>query len=181
MSSGELRRRTASKILRDTSESELSDGGYTETDEKPPEKENPKEHSKGDKKLAKIVKRLVFGTLLLFMLCGIIAAGHLWTLFFVRTAGFELARPCPRKVRVLLMAPYLSVASVAGCPHPSGHVPRARQRSLQPAQIQRDPTVPHVPVGLVLRVPHLLVRAVVQRAVGDAGVRRSIYKVFIFF
>ena len=108
MSSGELReRRTASKILRDTSESELSDGGYTETDEKPPEKENPKEHSKGDKKLAKIVKRLVFGTLLLFMLCGIIAAGHLWTLFFVRTAGFELARPCPRMVRVLLMAPSL--------------------------------------------------------------------------
>ena len=109
MSSGELRRRAASKISRDTSESELSDGGYTETDEKPPEKENPKEHSKGDKKLAKIVKRLVFGTLLLFMLCGIIAAGHLWTLFFVRTAGFELARPCPRTVRVLLMAPNLSV------------------------------------------------------------------------
>ena len=40
-------------------------------------------HSKGDNKRSKIIKRLVFGTLLLFLLCGIIAAGHLWTILFV--------------------------------------------------------------------------------------------------
>jgi len=41
------------------------------------------EHSKGENKRSKLIKRLFFGTLLLFVLCTIIAAGHLWTLGFV--------------------------------------------------------------------------------------------------
>ena len=41
-------------------------------------------HSKGENKLSKLKKRLIFGTLLLAFLCCIIAAGHLWTLALVR-------------------------------------------------------------------------------------------------
>ena len=63
------------------SESDLSDGDGSPASAAPV---SSKGHSKGDNKLNKIIKRLVFGTLLLFILIGIIAAGHLWTLFFVR-------------------------------------------------------------------------------------------------
>ena len=41
-------------------------------------------HSKGEGKLQKVVKRLVFGTLLLLTLCVIVASGHLATLGLVQ-------------------------------------------------------------------------------------------------
>ena len=50
-------------------------------------------HSKGENKLSKLKKRLIFGTLLLAFLCCIIAAGHLWTLALVRCHIFSLF-PC---------------------------------------------------------------------------------------
>jgi phosphatidate cytidylyltransferase len=43
-----------------------------------------KAHSKGEGKLQKVVKRLVFGTLLLVTLCVIVASGHLATLGLVQ-------------------------------------------------------------------------------------------------
>ncbi|KAL1500367.1 hypothetical protein AB1Y20_013030 [Prymnesium parvum] len=46
-------------------------------------KPKPTGHSKGESKLAKLVNRLFFGTALLFVLCGVIAAGHLATLGLV--------------------------------------------------------------------------------------------------
>ena len=49
-------------------------------------------HSKGENKLSKLKKRLIFGTLLLAFLCCIIAAGHLWTLALVRCHIFSLFR-----------------------------------------------------------------------------------------
>jgi len=66
----------------ETSESEHSDVGNGD-DEKEDASAQAQRHSKGDQKMAKIMKRLIFGTLLLLVLCGIIAAGHLWTLLFV--------------------------------------------------------------------------------------------------
>ena len=48
-------------------------------------------HSKGEGKLKKVVKRLVFGTLLLVTLCAIVASVHLATLALVRPR----ARPGP--------------------------------------------------------------------------------------
>lgn len=73
----------------ETSESEHSDVGNGD-DEKEDASAQAQRHSKGDQKMAKIMKRLIFGTLLLLVLCGIIAAGHLWTLLFVRTGtGIE--------------------------------------------------------------------------------------------
>ena len=41
-------------------------------------------HSKGDMKWGKVVKRLIFGTLLIGTLCLVITGGHLWTLLLVR-------------------------------------------------------------------------------------------------
>lgn len=94
-------RRSAAREVCSESESDI--GGYSESEEKPPTPTETKAHSKGDKKLAKIVKRLVFGTLLLFILVTIIAAGHLSTLFFVRMDATHRARhPRSRRKRLLL-------------------------------------------------------------------------------
>ena len=43
----------------------------------------PAKHSKGEGKLMKVVKRLFFGTLLIFITIGILASGHLSTLGLV--------------------------------------------------------------------------------------------------
>jgi hypothetical protein len=51
-------------------------------------------HSKGEGKLQKVVKRLVFGTLLLLTLCVIVASGHLATLGLVQESPAAPA-PCP--------------------------------------------------------------------------------------
>ena len=60
-------------------------------------------HSKGEGKLQKVVKRLVFGTLLLLTLCVIVASGHLATLGLVQVppappppAPRASPRPAPR-------------------------------------------------------------------------------------
>ena len=133
------RRKFPVKAPQETSESELSDGaGHTDTEEKPEDPSEPKQgHSKGDKKLAKIVKRIVFGTLLLFLLGGIIAAGHLWTIGFVRArplprlgGGLSAASP-PSDHRPLARA----LSGAAGAAHPGRHVPRARQRAVQPTKV----------------------------------------------
>ena len=84
MAEGLTHRRTLASRNSDLSESDLSDAGAQSDADDKTHLTPHEQHSKGDKKLAKIVKRLVFGTLLLFLLCGIIAAGHLWTLIFVR-------------------------------------------------------------------------------------------------
>ena len=51
-------------------------------------------HSKGEGKLQKVVKRLVFGTLLLLTLCVIVASGHLATLGLVQV-GLGVGRATP--------------------------------------------------------------------------------------
>ena len=55
-------------------------------------------HSKGEGKLQKVVKRLVFGTLLLLTLCVIVASGHLATLGLVQVHPAP-ARPLPPELR----------------------------------------------------------------------------------
>lgn len=49
-------------------------------------------HSKGEGKLQKVVKRLVFGTLLLLTLCVIVASGHLATLGLVQVIQLMMFR-----------------------------------------------------------------------------------------
>ena len=48
-------------------------------------------HSKGDMKWGKVVKRLIFGTLLIGTLCLVITGGHLWTLLLVQSASSSTA------------------------------------------------------------------------------------------
>ena len=57
-----------------------------------------KAHSKGEGKLQKVVKRLVFGTLLLVTLCVIVASGHLATLGLVQVH----APSAPRHTRLAM-------------------------------------------------------------------------------
>ena len=77
------RRRPAARPVQETSESYFSDACDPQDEQRKAPSPELAGHSKGEKKKSKLIKRLVFGTLLLFMLCGIIAAGHLWTMFFV--------------------------------------------------------------------------------------------------
>lgn len=112
-------------------------------------------HSKGEGKLKKVVKRLVFGTLLLVTLCAIVASGHLATLALVRPRAHVPAR---------LTHPILAVLWRGAGPGGADHdVPRAGQRALQRAQVCGRATLPHHTVGLVLHLHALLIRTLFLR------------------
>ena len=81
-------------------------------------------HSKGEGKLQKVVKRLVFGTLLLLTLCVIVASGHLATLGLVQVPPAPAA-PCPPSFaapRPALCTPHLTL-SHPGAGDPAHDVP----------------------------------------------------------
>lgn len=117
-------------------------------------------HTTGENKLHKLLKRLFFGTSLLFALIFILYCGHLTTLVCVLIAQARRTRrwqetptppPAPpppparrrRERRVLLPA--------------GAHVPRVGQRAVPDARGARDPALPHDAVGLVRHVRALLV------------------------
>tara|TARA_B110001452_G_scaffold145152_1_gene120639 strand:+ start:180 stop:1505 length:1326 start_codon:yes stop_codon:yes gene_type:complete len=65
--------------------SDTDAGSVSDAGDAPPQPPiaKPKEHSKGEAKRSKVVKRLVFGTGLMVSLCGILAMGHVATLALV--------------------------------------------------------------------------------------------------
>ena len=67
----------------DPTESDTDAGNCSDTSDRAPAPPTAG-HSKGENKASKVKKRLIFGSLLLVLLCIIIAAGHLWTLGLVR-------------------------------------------------------------------------------------------------
>lgn len=84
----ELRRRKQARQPASQSDTEtdteVNDGCDSDTLDDLPPVEKPKGgHSKGESKLGKVLKRLFFGTMLLFVLVATIAAGHMATLGLV--------------------------------------------------------------------------------------------------
>lgn len=78
-----VRPRKHRKVVSDT-DTGADTGGDTDTDVMPPAPPgSSSSHSKGEGRLGKLIRRLVFGSLLLVMLCFVIGSGHLPTLGFV--------------------------------------------------------------------------------------------------
>ena len=79
-----LRNRKPSKQAETGSDTDAGDDPLDEHNTPSAPAGATKAHSKGEGKLQKVVKRLVFGTLLLVTLCVIVASGHLATLALVQ-------------------------------------------------------------------------------------------------
>jgi hypothetical protein len=92
MPQGGLRQRAPRQDKAEEQNDTDTDAGMTDDETPASSASSPPKvgaHSKGENKGSKIKKRLFFGSMLLVFLCCIIAMGHLWTLYLVRS------RPSP--------------------------------------------------------------------------------------
>jgi len=87
-----LRNRKPSKQAETGSDTDAGDDPLDEHNTPSAPAGATKAHSKGEGKLQKVVKRLVFGTLLLVTLCVIVASGHLATLALVQVIQLMMFR-----------------------------------------------------------------------------------------